>query len=611
MREKTVTKKANDKSHSGAKRKLRSQLWFDNPDNPGMTALYLERYLNYGLTRHELQSGKPIIGIAQTGNDLSPCNRHHIELAQRVREGIREAGGIAMEFPTHPIQETGKRPTAALDRNLAYLGLVEILFGYPLDGVVLTTGCDKTTPACMMAAATVNIPAIVLSGGPMLNGWHNGERTGSGTVVWKSREEMAAGKIDYDEFMDIVSSSAPSVGHCNTMGTASTMNSLAEALGFSLPGCAAIPAPYRERGQIAYETGKRAVEMVWEDLKPSDFLTREAFENCIVVNSAIGGSTNAPIHINALARHIGVDLSIEDWQKFGHDVPLLVNMQPAGFYLGEEYHRAGGVPSVVRELMKHKRIHEGALTVNGKTMGENCKAAPAPDADVILDYDKPLVKDAGFIVLRGNLFDSAIMKTSVISKEFRDRYLSNPKDPEAFEGRAIVFEGPEDYHHRIDDESLKIDEHCMLFVRGVGPIGYPGGAEVVNMQPPAALIKKGITSLPCIGDGRQSGTSGSPSILNASPEAAANGGLAVLKTGDKVRIDLKKGEANILISAEEFKKRHDDLMAKGGFAFPANQTPWQELYRDTVGQQSTGACLELATRYRNIAGTIGVARDNH
>ncbi len=611
VRETTMTKKTSDNPHSDARRKLRSQLWFDNPENPAMTALYLERYLNYGLTRHELQSGKPIIGIAQTGNDLSPCNRHHIELAQRVREGIREAGGIAMEFPTHPIQETGKRPTAALDRNLAYLGLVEILFGYPLDGVVLTTGCDKTTPACMMAAATVNIPAIVLSGGPMLNGWHNGERTGSGTVVWKSREDMAAGKIDYDEFMDIVSSSAPSVGHCNTMGTASTMNSLAEALGFSLPGCAAIPAPYRERGQIAYETGKRAVEMVWEDLKPSDFLTRQAFENCIVVNSAIGGSTNAPIHINALARHIGVELSIEDWQKVGHDVPLLVNMQPAGFYLGEEYHRAGGVPSVVRELMKHKRIHEGALTVNGKTMGENCKSAPVPDDDVILNYDTPLVKDAGFIVLRGNLFDSAIMKTSVISKEFRDRYLSNPKDPEAFEGRAIVFEGPEDYHHRIDDESLKIDEHCMLFVRGVGPIGYPGGAEVVNMQPPAALIKKGITSLPCIGDGRQSGTSGSPSILNASPEAAANGGLAVLKTGDRVRIDLNKGEANILISAEEFKKRHSDLMAKGGFAFPANQTPWQELYRDTVGQQATGACLELATRYRNIAGTIGVARDNH
>ena len=601
----------NAATKNGGKRKLRSQLWFDNPDNPGMTALYLERYLNYGLTRHELQSGKPIIGIAQTGNDLSPCNRHHIELAQRVREGIREAGGIAMEFPTHPIQETGKRPTAALDRNLAYLGLVEILFGYPLDGVVLTTGCDKTTPACMMAAATVNIPAIVLSGGPMLNGWFNGERTGSGTVVWKSREEMAAGKIDYDEFMDIVASSAPSVGHCNTMGTASTMNSLAEALGFSLPGCAAIPAPYRERGQIAYETGKRAVEMVWEDLKPSDFLTRKAFENCIVVNSAIGGSTNAPIHINALARHIGVDLSIEDWQTIGHDVPLLVNMQPAGFYLGEEYHRAGGVPSVVRELMKHKRIHEDALTVNGKTMGENCKDATAPDSDVIRTYDKPLVKDAGFLVLRGNLFDSAIMKTSVISKEFRDRYLSNPKDPEAFEGRAIVFEGPEDYHHRIDDESLNIDEHCMLFVRGVGPIGYPGGAEVVNMQPPAALIKKGITSLPCIGDGRQSGTSGSPSILNASPEAAANGGLAILKTGDRVRIDLNKGEANILIPDAEVKQRHADLMARGGFPYPKNQTPWQELYRDTVGQQSTGACLEIATRYRNLAGTFGVARDNH
>ncbi|MGL5166871.1 MAG: IlvD/Edd family dehydratase [Afipia sp.] len=606
-------KKENDNAttKNGGKRKLRSQLWFDNPDNPGMTALYLERYLNYGLTRHELQSGKPIIGIAQTGNDLSPCNRHHIELAQRVREGIREAGGIAMEFPTHPIQETGKRPTAALDRNLAYLGLVEILFGYPLDGVVLTTGCDKTTPACMMAAATVNIPAIVLSGGPMLNGWHNGERSGSGTVVWKSREEMAAGKIDYEEFMEIVSSSAPSVGHCNTMGTASTMNSLAEALGFSLPGCAAIPAPYRERGQIAYETGKRAVEMVWEDLKPSDFLTRKAFENCIVVNSAIGGSTNAPIHINALARHIGVELTIEDWQTFGHDVPLLVNMQPAGYYLGEEYHRAGGVPSVVRELMKHKRIHEDALTVNGKTMGENCKNAVAPDSDVIRTYDKPLVKDAGFIVLHGNLFDSAIMKTSVISKEFRDRYLSNPKDPEAFEGRAIVFEGPEDYHHRIDDESLNIDEHCMLFVRGVGPIGYPGGAEVVNMQPPAALIKRGITSLPCIGDGRQSGTSGSPSILNASPEAAANGGLAILKTGDRVRIDLNKGEANILISDAEVKKRHADLIAAGGFKYPKNQTPWQELYRDTVGQQATGACLELATRYRDLAGTIGVARDNH
>ncbi|KRQ00799.1 IlvD/Edd family dehydratase [Bradyrhizobium manausense] len=596
---------------NGTRRHLRSQDWFNNPHNPGMTALYMERYLNFGLTRAELQSGKPIIGIAQTGNDLSPCNRHHIELAHRVREGIREAGGIAMEFPTHPIQETGKRPTAALDRNLAYLGLVEVLYGYPLDGVVLTTGCDKTTPACMMAAATVNLPAIVLSGGPMLNGWHNGERTGSGTIVWKSRERLAAGEIDYEEFMEIVASSAPSVGHCNTMGTASTMNGLAEALGFSLPGCAAIPAPYRERGQIAYETGKRIVEMVWEDLKPSDILTRKAFENCIVINSAIGGSTNAPIHINALARHIGVELSIDDWQKIGHDVPLLVNMQPAGFYLGEEFHRAGGVPAVVRELMKHKRIHEDAVTVNGRGIGDNCKNAPAPDNDVIWAYDKPLVKDAGFLVLRGNLFDSAIMKTSVISKEFRDRYLSNPKDLNAFEGRAVVFEGPEDYHARIDDASLDIDEHCVLFIRGTGPIGYPGGAEVVNMQPPAALIKRGILSLPCIGDGRQSGTSGSPSILNASPEAAANGGLAILRTGDKVRIDLNKGSANILISEEELKKRHAELKAAGGFKHPPNQTPWQEIYRSTVGQQSTGACMELATRYQNVASAFGVPRDNH
>ncbi|HWW49864.1 MAG TPA: IlvD/Edd family dehydratase [Xanthobacteraceae bacterium] len=592
-------------------RKLRSTLWFNDPTNPGMTALYLERYLNYGLTREELQSGKPIIGIAQTGNDLSPCNRHHLDLAKRVREGIRAAGGIAMEFPTHPIQETGKRPTAALDRNLAYLSLVEVLFSYPLDGVVLTTGCDKTTPACLMAAATVNIPAIVLSGGPMLNGWFNGERTGSGTVVWKSRERLAAGEIDYEEFMAIVASSAPSVGHCNTMGTASTMNALAEALGMSLPGCAAIPAPYRERGQIAYETGERIVDMVWEDLKPSDILTRKAFENCIAVNSAIGGSTNAPIHINALARHIGVELSIDDWQKHGHHIPLLVNMQPAGTYLGEEFHRAGGVPTVVRELMQHGQIHEDALTVNGKAMGDNCRDAKATDGDVIWSYEKSHVKDAGFLVLRGNLFDSAIMKTSVISKEFRDRYLSNPKDPNAFEGRAIVFEGPEDYHDRIDDPSLNIDEHCMLFVRGTGPIGYPGGAEVVNMQPPAALIKRGILSLPCIGDGRQSGTSGSPSILNATPEAAANGGLAILKTGDMVRIDLNTGEANIMISDEEVKQRHAELKAKGGFPYPEHQTPWQELYRSTVGQHATGACLELATRYQNIAGRYGTARHNH
>ncbi|MEY4091920.1 MAG: L-arabonate dehydratase, partial [Pseudomonadota bacterium] len=462
------------KSTGSKRRELRSKLWFDNPENPGMTALYLERYLNFGLTREELQSGKPIIGIAQTGSDLSPCNRHHLELAKRVREGITAMGGVAFEFPVHPIQETGKRPTASLDRNLAYLGLVEVLYGYPLDGVVLTTGCDKTTPACIMAAATVNIPAIVLSGGPMLNGWYHGERTGSGTVVWKSRERLASGEIDYDEFMDIVASSAPSVGHCNTMGTASTMNSLAEALGMTLPGGAAIPAPYRERGQNAYETGKRIVEMVWEDLKPSDILTREAFENAIIINSAIGGSTNAPIHINAIARHIGVTLKVEDWQKYGHKVPLLVNLQPAGKYLGEEYHRAGGVPAVVNELMKKKLVREKALTVNGKTMGENCKKTKVIDYDVIYPIDKPLKKDAGFLVLKGNLFDSAVMKTSVISEEFRTRYLSNPKDPDAFEGRAIVFEGPEDYHHRIDDPKLKIDENCMLFIRGTGPIGYPG-----------------------------------------------------------------------------------------------------------------------------------------
>ena len=540
-------------------RAYRSQLWFDNPENPGMTALYLERYLNWGLTREELTSGKPIIGIAQTGSDLSPCNRHHLELAKRVREGIRAAGGLAFEFPVHPIQETGKRPGAALDRNLAYLGLVEILYGYPLDGVVLMTGCDKTTPACIMAAATVNIPAIVLSGGPMLNGWNGEERIGSGMVVWQAREDHAAGRITYQQFIDLVANSAPSIGHCNTMGTASTMNALAEALGMSLPGCAAIPAPYRERGQIAYETGLRAVEMVHEDLKPSDILTRAAFENTIIANSAIGGSTNAPIHINAIAKHIGVPLSITDWEKVGYDVPLLVNIQPAGKYLSEEYYRAGGLPAVMNELLKAGRIHANAMTVNGKTMGENVKRAKITNQDVIYPYKKPMKEKAGFKILHGNLFDSAVMKTSVISEEFRNRYLSNPKDPNAFEGRAVIFEGPEDYHHRIEDPKLKIDENTMLFIRGTGPIGYPGAAEVVNMQPPAYLIKKGVTSLPCIGDGRQSGTSASPSILNASPEAAAGGGLAILKSGDRVRIDLNKGTADILISKAELAERRAKL----------------------------------------------------
>ncbi len=593
-----------------ARARLRSQLWFDNPDNPGMTALYLERYLNYGLTRDELTSGKPIIGIAQTGNDLSPCNRHHLALAERVREGIRAAGGVAFEFPVHPIQETGKRPTAALDRNLAYLGLVEILYGYPLDGVVLTTGCDKTTPACLMAAASVNIPAIVLSGGPMLNGWWRGERAGSGTVVWKAREEHAAGLIDYAEFMDVVTSSAPSVGHCNTMGTASTMNALAEALGMSLPGCAAIPAPYRERAQIAYDTGVRAVEIVREDLKPSDILTRKAFENAIVACSAIGGSTNAPIHINAIARHVGVKLAIEDWETVGYDVPLLVNMQPAGKYLGEEYFRAGGLPAVMRQLFKAGKGHADALTINGKSYGDNVRKAEVQDADVIRAYKQPMKSQAGFKVLSGNLFDSAIMKTSVISDDFRTRYLSNPKDPDAFEGRAVVFEGPEDYHKRIDDPKLKIDEQTILFIRGVGAIGYPGSAEVVNMQPPAALIKKGITALPCIGDGRQSGTSGSPSILNASPEAAAGGGLALLMTGDRVRIDLRKGTANILVSRAELAKRRAKLEKQGGFAYPKSQTPWQEIQRGMVDQLADGMVLKPAVKYRDIAHK-SVPRDNH
>ncbi|MGA1599212.1 MAG: IlvD/Edd family dehydratase [bacterium] len=598
-------------SASPSPRRLRSQEWFDNPANPDMTAIYLERYLNFGLTREELQSGKPIIGIAQTGSDLSPCNRPHLELAKRVREGIREAGGIAIEFPIHPIQETGKRPTASLDRNLAYLGLVEVLYGYPLDGVVLTTGCDKTTPACLMAAATVNLPAIVLSGGPMLNGWFRGERTGSGTIVWKAREMMARGEIDYAGFVDLVASSAPSPGYCNTMGTATTMNSMAEALGMSLPGCASIPAPYRERAQMAYETGKRIVSMVHEDLKPSDILTRKAFENAIAINSAIGGSTNAPIHLNAVARHIGVELTVDDWERVGLDIPLLVNLQPAGAYLGEDYHHAGGVPVVVAELMRHGRIHEDAITANGKSMGENCRDRESLDADVIRTYETALKPAAGFKVMRGNIFDAAIMKTSVISDEFRKKYLSNPEDPNAFEGRAVVFDGPEDYHHRIDDPSLGIDENCVLFMRGTGPIGYPGAAEVVNMRAPSYLLKQGVHELPCIGDGRQSGTSGSPSILNASPEAAANGGLALLQSGDRVRIDLNTGEANMLVDEAELAQRRQALDAAGGYSYPESQTPWQEIQRSCVDQLSEGMVLKPAVQYQKIAQTRGLPRDNH
>jgi dihydroxy-acid dehydratase len=602
-----------NKSDAGAHRtkQLRSRAWFDNPANPGMTALYLERYLNFGLTPEELQSDKPIIGIAQTGSDLSPCNRHHIVLAERVAAGIRTAGGVPLEFPVHPIQETGKRPTAALDRNLAYLGLVEVLYGYPLDGVVLTIGCDKTTPACLMAAATVNLPAIALSVGPMLNGWHKGERTGSGTIVWKARQMLAAGEIDYAGFIELVASSAPSTGYCNTMGTATTMNSLAEVLGMQLPGSAAIPAPYRERAQMAYETGKRIVGMVHEDLKPSNILTRESFLNAIVVCSAIGGSTNAPIHIAAIARHVGVAISLADWQEHGHRIPLLVNLQPAGEYLGEDYHHAGGVPAVVNELMKQRLIHENAMTANGRTIGDNCRGREIQDPDVIRPIDRPLKTNAGFIVMRGNLFDSAIMKTSVISEEFRLRYLSNPAQPDIFEGSAVVFDGPEDYHARIDDPALQIGEYSLLVMRGAGAVGYPGSAEVVNMRPPDYLIKRGISVLPCIGDGRQSGTSASPSILNASPEAAVGGGLALLKTGDRIRIDLRQGSVNVLISETELTERRRALELHGGYRYPESQTPWQEIQRGMVDQLGDGMVLKPAVKYQQVADKFGVPRDNH
>ena len=587
---------------------LRSRAWFNNPDNPGMTALYLERYMNYGLTLDELKdSGKPIIGIAQTGSDLSPCNRHHLELADRVRDGIRDAGGIPLEFPVHPIQETGKRPTAALDRNLAYLSLVEVLHGYPLDGVVLTTGCDKTTPAQIMGAATVDIPAIVLSGGPMLNGYHGGGLSGSGTIVWFARQELAAGRIDYDGFLEMVASGAPSAGHCNTMGTALSMNSVAEALGLSLPGCAAIPAPHRDRRQMAYRTGRRIVEMVHEDLRPSKVLTRQAFENAIIAASALGASTNCPPHVTAIARHMGVELDIRDWDRIGYAIPLLVNLMPAGEFLGEEFHRAGGVPAVMHELLKAGRLHAEVLTVSGRTAGQIWADTPASDRRVIRAWESPLQPEAGFAVLSGNLFDSAVMKTSVISPEFRKRYLENPADPDAFEGRAIVFEGPEDYHARINDPELAIDADCMLFIRGTGPIGYPGAAEVVNMLPPDELVKQGITMLPCIGDGRQSGTSASPSILNASPESAVGGGLAMLRTGDRVRIDLGRRSADILISSEELAARRAAWTPE----LVPSQTPWQALQREHIGQLSSGACLDFAVRFQRIATTQGLPRDNH
>ncbi|MGQ7261868.1 IlvD/Edd family dehydratase [Vreelandella sp. V005] len=589
---------------------LRSRYWFDNPDHAGTTALCIERYLNYGITLDELTSGKPIIGICQSGSDLTPCNRHHIDLVKRVKDGIRAAGGVPFEFPMHPIHENVRRPTAALDRNLAYLGIVEVLHGYPLDGVVLTTGCDKTTPAALMAAATVNIPAIVLSGGPMLNGWRGAERVGSGTIIWELRKRLAAGDIDYAEFLSRASDSAPSIGHCNTMGTASTMNSMAEVLGMSLPGSAVIPAPYKERAMVAYDTGTRIVDMVWEDLRPLDILTREAFENAIVACSALGGSSNAPVHINAIARHAGIEINNDDWQRLGHEIPLLANVMPAGAFLCEEFHRAGGVPAILHELQTAGKLHSDALTVNGRSLGDNLQGRETQDPDVICRYGDPLVEHAGFLNLKGNLFDSALMKTSVISRDFRERFLNDPNDPEAFEGKVVVFDGSEDYHARIDDPALNIDARTILVMRGAGPVGHPGGAEVVNMQPPEALIKQGIESLPCLGDGRQSGTSGSPSILNASPEAATGGGLALLESGDRLRVDLKRGEVQLLIEASELEARRTRLAEQGGYRYPGHQTPWQEIQRSMVEPLDRGMTLAPATKYRDVARQHP-PRDNH
>lgn len=592
-------------SSPNQQRRFRSRDWFDNPDRVDMTALYLERFMNSGVTPEELRSGKPIIAIAQSGSDLAPCNRVHLELVNRVRDGIRSAGGIPLEFPTHPLFENCKRPTAALDRNLAYLGLVEVLYGYPIDAVVLTTGCDKTTPSALMAAATVDIPAIVLSGGPMLDGWRDGQLVGSGTVIWRSRRELAAGKITENEFFDAALETAPSLGHCNTMGTASTMNAMAEALGMSLTGCAAIPAPYRERGQIAYRTGVRIVAMAHEDLRPSRILTRAAFLNAIKVNSALGGSTNAPSHLIAMARHAGVELSLEDWQQHGYDIPLLANVQPAGEYLGERFYRAGGVPAVMSELLRAGQLDTSCMTVTGRSVAENLDGVRISDGEVIRSFDQPLKHRAGLLVLSGNLFDHAIMKTSVISEEFRRRYLEHPGGPGCFEGRAIVFDGSEDYHARINDPSLQIDATCILVVRGAGPLGWPGSAEVTNMQPPDELLKRGITSLPTIGDGRQSGTSDSPSIVNASPESAASGGLAWLRTGDIIRIDLNNRRCDMLVSDEEITRRKAD----GVPPVPVSETPWQAMYRRSVGQLSSGACIEEAIEFQRIGHAV--PRHNH
>ena len=589
------------------KTKLRSDQWFNNPKNPDMTALYLEKYLNYGLKRKDLQSGKPIIGIAQSGSDLSPCNRHFLSLSKKIKNGIKKAGGIPMEFPTHPIQETGKRPTAMLDRNLSYLSLVEVLYGYPIDGVILTTGCDKTTPAALMAAATVNIPAIVLSGGPMLDGFYKGKLAGSGTIIWEARKLMAKGEINYDEFMDMAASSAPSVGHCNTMGTASSMNSVAEALGMSLPGCAVIPAPYKEREKISYETGKRIVGMVHENLTPSKIMTRKAFENAVVVASAIGGSSNCTPHLSAIAKHMGIKFHLSDWQKLGHKIPLLVNCQPAGEYLMESFFRSGGVPAVMKELIKNNKIHTNLITVTGKKIGQNLRKKIKTDPKVIKTFENSLADKAGFLVLRSNFFSTAIMKTSVISKEFKDRYLSDPKKPNVFIANAIVFEGPEDYHKRLNSKKLNINKNSILIVRGCGPVGYPGSAEVINMQPPDRLLKKGINTLPTLGDGRQSGTSASPSILHVSPESAIGGDLGIVKTGDQIKIDLNKRRVDLLIPQTEFKIRRKKRKL---FKFN-NQTPWQEIFRDTVGQLEDGACINSRGKFLKVSSTKGIPRDSH
>ena len=587
--------------------KLRSKEWFDNPKDPGLTAIYLERYLNYGLKRKDLQSGKPIIGIAQSGSDLSPCNRHILDLSKNIKKGIVNAGGVPMEFPTHPIQETGKRPTAALDRNLSYLSLVEVLYGYPLDGVVLTTGCDKTTPAALMAAATVNIPSIILSGGPMLDGHYKGQKAGSGTIIWEARKLYSKGEIDYDQFMDMATASSPSVGHCNTMGTASTMNAIAEALGMSLPGCAIIPAPYPERKKISYKTGQRIVNMVRENLTPSKIMTKKAFENAVVVASAIGGSSNATTHLLAIAKHMGIKFDLSNWQKLGHKIPLLVDCQPAGKYLMEGFYKAGGIPAVMKELIKNKKLNTKVKTVTGKNLGQNLKRKIKVNSKVIKTFKKNLSQNAGFLVLRGNFFNSAIMKTSVISDEFKKRYLSDPDKPNSFICKAVVFEGPEDYHKRINSKKLNIDEKSILIIRGCGPIGYPGSAEVVNMQPPDALLKKGINALPTLGDGRQSGTSESPSILHVSPESAAGGDIGIIKTGDKIKIDLNKKRVDLLISANEFKKRR----SKNKIKIINNQTPWQELSRLTVGQLEDGACIKTRSVYNKIVEKKGTPRHSH